>query len=270
MAGILFLVFIVGACIKNHALGGVLLVIAALSLFGVIVAFISLFDNEGAAPNKNKASNQQYKQYVIYMSIASLLAKMAKADGRIDKTEISSAANSFEKICGSRNSMAYSFCINVFRAAKNDFYPIDYYAKVIAYNLADLDARMLVYEFLWDMAIADGILAESEREILYSIVKHLDVPKICYSNFFGAWKNANTQDSNRNLEQIHKAYNILQATDGMTNDELKQQYRNLARRHHPDVLRANGLSDDMIKWATEKMSQINSAWEILCKHRGMS
>jgi DnaJ like chaperone protein len=44
-------------------------------------------------------------------------------------------------------------------------------------------------------------------------------------------------------------------------------YRKLAKKYHPDILRANGLSDEAIQKATEAMSQVNAAWSLIEKAR---
>ena len=51
--------------------------------------------------------------------------------------------------------------------------------------------------------------------------------------------------------------------------ELKRKYRELAKKNHPDALRAQGLPEEMIGKATERMSRINAAWATIREARGI-
>ena len=52
--------------------------------------------------------------------------------------------------------------------------------------------------------------------------------------------------------------------------KMKAAYRRLAMRYHPDRLRADGLQEGMITKATESMSEINSAWEVVRRARNIN
>lgn len=68
---------------------------------------------------------------------------------------------------------------------------------------------------------------------------------------------------------LAEAYALLgaRADDGAA--ELKRKYRDLAKRNHPDALRAQGLSGEALVRATERMSRINAAWAAICAAREM-
>jgi DnaJ like chaperone protein len=50
---------------------------------------------------------------------------------------------------------------------------------------------------------------------------------------------------------------------------LRRAYRAQAKKHHPDLLRAQGLPEEMITRATEQMARINNAWEEIKRARGI-
>lgn len=66
---------------------------------------------------------------------------------------------------------------------------------------------------------------------------------------------------------VSEAYVILgcQSTDSM--GEVKKRYRQLAIKFHPDRLRNDGLSDEEMSFATTRFSAINSAFELIERHR---
>ena len=55
-----------------------------------------------------------------------------------------------------------------------------------------------------------------------------------------------------------------------TDDEVKKAYRKLIVEHHPDKLMAQGLPQEFIDLANEKMVAINSAYDKIKKQRGLN
>ena len=50
---------------------------------------------------------------------------------------------------------------------------------------------------------------------------------------------------------------------------LRRRYRELAKRNHHSSLLAQGLPEEMVGKATERMSRINAAWETIKEARGI-
>ena len=68
---------------------------------------------------------------------------------------------------------------------------------------------------------------------------------------------------------VNSAYGILGVSPSATEEELRKAYRATAKRCHPDVLRSQGASEDVIARASQKMSAVNAAWNEIKKARGM-
>ena len=62
-------------------------------------------------------------------------------------------------------------------------------------------------------------------------------------------------------------YEVLGCSQSATDDELRRAYREKAKQLHPDVLRAQGLSDELISRASEQMARLNAAWATLRQKR---
>ncbi|MGZ8548893.1 MAG: DnaJ domain-containing protein, partial [Sulfuricurvum sp.] len=65
-----------------------------------------------------------------------------------------------------------------------------------------------------------------------------------------------------------QAYALLGLSQGSSMDDIKKAYRTLVREHHPDIIKAQGASDEYLKIATEKVQEINAAYEMIKKSRG--
>ena len=63
-------------------------------------------------------------------------------------------------------------------------------------------------------------------------------------------------------------YQILGVTRDITNKELKAHYRALVLEHHPDKLIAQGLPEEFVEQANEKLARINAAYDQICTERG--
>jgi DnaJ like chaperone protein len=70
-------------------------------------------------------------------------------------------------------------------------------------------------------------------------------------------------------ERIGQAYELLEATAQMSDEEIVKCYRRQMSRHHPDKLKANGLPESMLERAKERTQQIQAAYELIRARRGM-
>ena len=64
-------------------------------------------------------------------------------------------------------------------------------------------------------------------------------------------------------------YAVLGLTRDATDAEIKTTYRTLIHENHPDKLMAQGLPQDFIDLANEKMAAINAAYDQIKKERGL-
>ena len=62
-------------------------------------------------------------------------------------------------------------------------------------------------------------------------------------------------------------YEVLGVARDATDAEVKKTYRQLIRENHPDKLMAQGLPQEFIDLANEKMAHINAAYDRIEKER---
>jgi DnaJ like chaperone protein len=266
--------FLVGS--RFGALAGILGAVIGNKIGNFVSSGISNIASEsprGKRPYANarghgssRAGSPREREIVFLTAVGAMLAKLAKADGHIDESEIAAAEQAFERLELTPANRA--ICIRAFRAAKADYHTIFDYAESFASVARGVVMRELMYDILWDVACADGEVSASERRILEMIVTQLRIRPSLFAE--ECHRRLNEQRSSRRSYSYEPSpYDILGCDSSATDDELRRAYRAQAKKHHPDLLRAQGLPEEMIARATEQMARINNAWEEIKRARGI-
>ena len=230
-----------------------------------------------------------------------ILARMAKMDGKIDAWEVHAAEGAFARF--PRAKARRKFCVAAFNAAKNGRMPLPKLAAEFASEMATPETCLAVYELLWDIACAKGVLKPVHKEALKDLCVPLGLPPNYFAIFYrrrsatfrevaddeprsdtGARTGRKSSRRRKKSEQdarseqrqspppppkdkLQEAYELLGCRSSDSDDVLRRAYREAAKRHHPDMLRARGCSDRQVAEAGEMMSRINAAWEVICDER---
>ncbi|TWO23012.1 molecular chaperone DjlA [Campylobacter hyointestinalis] len=188
-----------------------------------------------------------------------LLAKVAKSDGIVDKTEASYISLVLDDICSKlgNNSIRYELkqIYTQEKDSQTKAFDIALEYKTLL-NLKEQTCINLVVFFL-NLAYIDGEFSDSERKTLIQICDGFGLSDdLCEQLFtkFGAelrYKNTNDLDP----------YKILEIDKDVSFDEIKKQYRKLAKQNHPDFLA--GADEKVISNATKRLQEINEAYAVL-------
>lgn len=206
------------------------------------------------------------RSMIFCATVAAMLAKIAKADGHVTSGEIERIEGAFHQLGFS--PAARDYAVKVFRQAKDDQRSIYEYAREFASAVDSVEVRELLYEILWDVACADGQVGPNEQVMLRHLPGALRIRPDWFEMFASArLRGGGRQEQPR--DRLADAYAVLGAASGDSDDELKRKYRELAKKNHPDALRAQGLPEAMVGKATERMSRINAAWAAVKEARGL-
>ena len=252
--------------------------------WGVFAGVISVENGKTYSKGKQKgtkcdpSSNDDFgrHQSAYLRLLSAMMAKMAKADGRIDASEIRAAEAAFGRLGFS--DIQKQVCILAFRNALIDTHHISYYACQLVELKFSYELRMIAYEILWDIACANGVLDLEEKTLLESLEKSLLLKPGTFSRFFrqrvrqsregnGGFDNAKNGSAQK--DPLSDEYEELGCSSSATDEELRTAYRNLAKRLHPDILRAQGMPEALMGKANARMARINAAWDKIKKARGM-
>ena len=214
------------------------------------------------------APSAQNRSMVFCGSVAAMLAKMAKADGVVTRNEIDSVEAAFRRL--GFTPAARRYAVDVFRRAKDDSHSIYDYAQDFAEAVDSVELREFLYEILWDIACADGVIGQAELQILQRVPHALGIRPAWFGYFASQrLRGGPNGRGSPSRDPLADAYAVLGASASDSADTLKRKYRDLAKKNHPDALRAQGLPEEMVGKATERMSRINEAWARIKEARGI-
>ena len=67
---------------------------------------------------------------------------------------------------------------------------------------------------------------------------------------------------------LDAAFSSLGITPDSSFEDARKAYREKAKQYHPDRLRAQGLPEGLVEKATQRMAELNSAWDEIRKAKG--
>lgn len=203
--------------------------------------------------------------------IVALMAKVAKADGRVSELEaqlisltLTDLANVFDRPDEARQ---------ILKAIYNKEKEFFENTLIVAQNYRSItrasnQACIRLMEFLLNLCFIDGEFSKNEQMITEDIAKALGVRESDYQALIARFKDFYARKASENAMNEAKAYEVLGLSQSASFQEIKSKYRTLVREHHPDVLMGKGASQDIIDQATEKLQQINEAYELLKARKG--
>lgn len=201
-----------------------------------------------------------------------LLGHLAKADGRISEAEVAQAEALMRQlgIQGAQREQA----IALFRQGADPGFDVG--AALARFQRDCAGPRLIghtLLSLLVGMAMADGQLSDSERQVLLRVASAVGMSAQQLDQLLGMVEAQSHfhdyQPGARaaGADQLADAYRALGVAPDCTERELKRAYRKLMSEHHPDKLVARGVPESMMKVATEKAQEIQAAYELIRKSR---
>lgn len=221
---------------------------------GAIVGFAlgSLFETSSQTTTTERTTATTESDFKLSLLI--LIACIMKADGRIQKAELTIVKKFLVANFGEEGALeALQILKNILEQDINEQQVAMQISRHMNYS-----AKLQLLHFLMDVAIADGAIHTAEETMLTRIANAFGITK----PDFDSLKAPYFKNSDPNW-----AYTALEILPTATNDELKKAYRRMAMKYHPDKVQE--LGEDVKKSATEKFRSINEAYEVIKKERGM-
>jgi len=213
-------------------------------------------------------SHEALKRSELGLFVA-LVAKVAKADGRVDALEAELIGNMFDDISAvfPQPDKTKKILKDIFNEEKSRSDNTSAIAQQLAHTIRRNPAMQEQFMgFLIQLAFADGEVSKSEEEILALIAESMQFDPNKYHKIFDTFeqmlKNRAPQTT------IEDAYKILGVSPDDDMATIKKAYRKLVREYHPDIIKSQGKDEAYMQEATQKTQEINAAYEMIKKARG--
>lgn len=201
------------------------------------------------------------RQAAFTTAIIVLSAKMAKADGQVTREEVTAFKNVFNIAPEEMKAVGM-----LFDQAKQDAEGFEPYAEQIAEMFAaQPEVLGQLISGLHHIAIADNHFHPGEREFLRQVAAIFGFNEAEYERII----NSRGAGASRGSSSGSDPYQVLGVSPETSDAELKKTYRTLIRDNHPDRLTAQGLPQEFIDLANERMAAINAAYDDIEKARGL-
>ncbi len=212
-------------------------------------------------------STGETRQAAFFATTFAMLGKMAKADGQVSSEEIAVVDRFMDdqlKLRGDARKLA----ISIFNEAKNNNTPFIDYARQFGQLFGhDPALRLMLYQLLFAVAVADGSLHPAEDALLQEALGPLGVDASAYDRLTGGGRSSGSGRVSRSPSDLAAHYAVLGVSPDVTDEELKKVYRQAAREFHPDKVISQGLPEEFGAFAEEKFKEINVAYDAITEHR---
>ena len=234
--------------------------------FGAIIgaAIGSSMGGPVTAPgNRIGFSEAERKQALFFTAAFSMVAKLAKADGRVCENEIEAIQQVCRETLG-LDDRTRRYALSVFAQAKESSDSFETYAREFG-NLFRQEPQMCTFmmSFLFQVAMADGALHPGEEQMLLSAKQAFGLHDSVYQSLHGRFVGHTARTS----VALNKHYEILGIGADADKATIKKAYRKKAAEFHPDKIEGKGLPPEFIRFANDKLAEINASYQAVINAR---
>ncbi len=202
--------------------------------------------------------------------LVAMMAKVAKADGRVSELEAELLSNTFTQLSSifENSSEIRERLKSIYKAQITTFENTLEIAKKY-YDLTknDYRKRLKTLEYLLNIAFIDNEFTNEEFMICEDIASTLKIKKSDFEAMVAKFREFYANEYNKQVDTLENAYKVLGASEEDDMATIKSKYKKLVRENHPDLLMGKGASESIIEEATKKLQEINEAYEIIKKNR---
>ena len=206
---------------------------------------------QNTARTRGYTATEQRNSFMV--SLLVLSSAVIRADGRILQSELDHVRSFIRQNFGEEAVDEAMRILDGLNRQEINIYSVG--GQIATYM--NYSQRLQLFHYLTRIAIADGDFSKSEKEVLEAIASAIRI---------------NAADAASIIAMFYKdsdsAYAVLEISASATNDEVKNAYRRMAMKYHPDKVAT--LGPDVQKAAEEKFRKIQEAYETIKKQRGMN
>ena len=204
--------------------------------------------------------------------LVALMAKVAKADGKVCELEAELLKHTFNDISSHfQNSEEIREKLKTLYSKEKESFDnmIVICEKLYSLTRNDYAKRMKIMEYLLNLAFIDKEFSKTEKMIMEDISNALKIKIEDFNKLVNTFQTFYSQQASNKAISLEKAYEVLESNSSDDAATLKKNYRTLVKKHHPDIISGQGAAQNIIDKATTKLQEINEAYEIIKKDRGI-
>lgn len=196
---------------------------------------------------------------IIAILVVAILAKFSKANGVVTKEHLNIVEENIKRYFDASDKQ-----MNELKKIFNtEIKILDNYEEVII-KLHDLiknnlevknGVGMFLIEIMFQLEIVDNngeTGSEKYNEIIFKVVQIFNIDMKSYESLKG-----------KHIKDLNHYYNVLECNRNATLEEVKNQYRKLSKKYHPDIYASKDLPQEIIDLTAAKFREINDAYEII-------
>jgi DnaJ like chaperone protein len=240
--------------VLGAALGFLLLRLPGLAiglLLGYVIDILRQDEGGGSWFEKHK-TNEEVDPNDFMVGAIILAAAIIKVDEKVDMLELTYVHRFLTDQFGEETANAYE---PVLHKALQE--PFDLKATTVNIRRStSYETRLQLLYLLFGIAKADYHTDDKEVAMIETINLHLGLPKSDFEAIKAMF-----------YEEIDAYYKILEVMPSASDEQVKEGYRRMSMKFHPDKLAHLGPAIE--KAAKHKFQRVQQAYEAICKERGI-
>ncbi len=200
------------------------------------------------------------------------MGHLAKADGRVSEDEIRAARVLMNRV--SLGPVKVRQAIGWFEEGKNPAFALQATVRRLQSETAKHpESRALFLRLLMDVSLAKPSLQQRERALIWTICNELDIGRVELAQLEAMLRAQRgfrrSAAGNSDARRVTAAYAALGIDKSASNDEIKQAYRRLMNKNHPDKIVAAKPDKAAMTEAERRTREVRGAYEMLKARRSI-
>ena len=200
------------------------------------------------------------------------MGHLAKSDGRVSEVEIRAARSIMHRI--GLGPAKVRNAINWFDDGKRTDFPLQQTirrTRRVAARKREL--RLLFVRLLLEVVMATDRFNQKKRALIWTICTEFDIGRVELAQLeamIRAQKGfRHSPAGNADAARVKNSYQTLGVDQSATNAEIKQAYRRLMSRNHPDKIAGSNPGPELIAESERRTREVRSAYEMLKARRSI-
>ncbi|MCU1717517.1 DnaJ domain-containing protein [Pseudomonas sp. 5P_3.1_Bac2] len=189
-----------------------------------------------------------------------LLGRLAKSTGRVLPAHIQQAQAEMQRL--GLGVQAQRLAIEAFNRGKSGR---DHLRGPLR---RQRDNAQPLLRACWRMAWIEGQVSKVERELITQWANWLEVPPVLQAQLAQGYTPRQEAPLSTALSTYQRALKLLGVAEDDQPAQIKQAYRRLLSRHHPDKLAGSGAAPEQVRAATERTRELHQAYEVVRQRHG--